>query len=484
MRSRDLALHLLNKPDDDPAAVCLDGSPGGFYFASASVATDSNKWVIHLEGGGWCYTPAQCFWRAGHQSTGSSRSWSKTARAGRLTDDVAARNPDFHGFNHVRVMYCDGGSFSGDTTIPYTSRSGREGRLHFRGRRILAAVLRRLASASFGLAAGAEVLLTGCSAGGLAALLQADYVRSLLPGAVAKYKVAPCSGFFQAHGNARGTPVWESQMQGVALMQNLSQYSPSACLSTMPEQHQWRCVLPSYALRFVQAPVFLLDSVLDSWQLACILHSLPIVDPHAEVHFTSQCKKVPERIAYVKKNWVPDFCEAVITSQAVTNRRNGVFITSIRSHCPQWVQQGVWTKYLLSPLDASKRKEQSAPMSMQQALGQWWREDSMLRSPGEGNPHVYIPPECSQAQPHYRSGTNAHQRGLNASALAAEPALDVLQAHHGYQIRDRFNSDTAIFHTFNWFLGMVAVLVALLVVLNLFTARSMRLLQQRLWQFC
>jgi O-palmitoleoyl-L-serine hydrolase len=38
------------------------------------------------------------------------------------------------------------------------------------------------------------VLLTGCSAGGLATYLHADYVASIVPASVTKYRVAPISG--------------------------------------------------------------------------------------------------------------------------------------------------------------------------------------------------------------------------------------------------------------------------------------------------
>ena len=36
----------------DSTALCLDGSPAAFYMRSGSQA-NANKWIIHLEGGGW-----------------------------------------------------------------------------------------------------------------------------------------------------------------------------------------------------------------------------------------------------------------------------------------------------------------------------------------------------------------------------------------------------------------------------------------------
>ena len=52
--------------------------------------------------------------------------------------------------------------------------------LYFRGKRIVRAVLLDLLR-SRGMDGGTEVVLSGCSAGGLAVYLQADYVASFLP---------------------------------------------------------------------------------------------------------------------------------------------------------------------------------------------------------------------------------------------------------------------------------------------------------------
>jgi len=43
-----------------PNAVCLDGSPAGFYFRKGH-GDGAARWYIHHEGGGWCQmeTPVQ-----------------------------------------------------------------------------------------------------------------------------------------------------------------------------------------------------------------------------------------------------------------------------------------------------------------------------------------------------------------------------------------------------------------------------------------
>ena len=43
-------------------AACLDGSPYGFYFVPSE--TNSTRWTINIQGGGWCYDEQKCLQRA------------------------------------------------------------------------------------------------------------------------------------------------------------------------------------------------------------------------------------------------------------------------------------------------------------------------------------------------------------------------------------------------------------------------------------
>ena len=63
--------------------------------------------------------------------------------------------------------------------------------LHFKGFLILQAILDSLMTK--GLSKADEVILTGCSAGGLATYLHADYVASVIPQS-AKYHAIPDAG--------------------------------------------------------------------------------------------------------------------------------------------------------------------------------------------------------------------------------------------------------------------------------------------------
>jgi hypothetical protein len=141
-------------------AVCLDGSPPAYWYqpprmstrsgggsTSRPAATDNVSWLIHLDGGAWCYDERDCAGRA-RSEKGSSKSlkrryWPYSG----LLDGNAAVNPTFAGFHRVNLAYCDGSSFTGDRAEPVVTASGEK--LYFRGRgkRVLSLLLDELLAA-------------------------------------------------------------------------------------------------------------------------------------------------------------------------------------------------------------------------------------------------------------------------------------------------------------------------------------------------
>ena len=75
-----------------------------------------NKWIIHLEGGGWCYDEDECVSRS-KTTFGSSVNWPETYTYSGLLSDDCTDNPYFCGWSMVYVAYCDGASFSGNVYV-------------------------------------------------------------------------------------------------------------------------------------------------------------------------------------------------------------------------------------------------------------------------------------------------------------------------------------------------------------------------------
>lgn len=77
-----------------------------------------SRWVIRLEGGGWCSDLASCDQRImrlpGLMSSQQNPATLSTYSVyGVLSADPAA-NPYMHNWNHVSVIYCSSDSFLGD----------------------------------------------------------------------------------------------------------------------------------------------------------------------------------------------------------------------------------------------------------------------------------------------------------------------------------------------------------------------------------
>ncbi|GMP63630.1 hypothetical protein CsSME_00025243 [Camellia sinensis var. sinensis] len=137
-------------------AVCLDGTLPGYHF-HRGYDSGANSWLIQLEGGGWCNAIRSCVYRKTTRR-GSSIFMEKQIPFTGILSNKAEENPDFFNWNRVKVRYCDGASFAGDS-------DDKAAQLEFRGQRIWSAAMEDLMSR--GMSNADQALLSGCSAGGL-----------------------------------------------------------------------------------------------------------------------------------------------------------------------------------------------------------------------------------------------------------------------------------------------------------------------------
>lgn len=179
-------------------AYCLDGTVPGFWYQAANSAATARSWLIFLDGGAWCYDQHSCESRArGFKGSTSSAPKSFWPYAGPM-DENDAVNPGFASFHRLHLHYCDGASFAGDRATPITIADGKL--LYLRGRRVFAAQI--AAALELGLQDADEVLFAGGSAGGIAAMHAAPWLRAELPRA-RRFKVMILSGYFLEQRSAR-----------------------------------------------------------------------------------------------------------------------------------------------------------------------------------------------------------------------------------------------------------------------------------------
>ena len=255
-------------------AVCLDGSAPGYHIQQTK-ATDPERWTMHLQGGGWCTSVQDCFGRS-NAALGSSKSYKTDmdqilagydgGAHGVFSSDPAV-NPDFHNHTKAYIRYCDGASFAGNLDAPVTAPGKGKRYIHFRGRRVLDAVLDSLIAAGLGKAK--LFIVNGCSAGGLAVYLHLDYIASRLPG-VRVVGVPEC-GLFMDETHWDGTPGYTPTYRSVAQMQNVSGGVNAACVASMAKGEEWKCFMAQYTLPHITTPHYIVNSFYDAWQWGAVL---------------------------------------------------------------------------------------------------------------------------------------------------------------------------------------------------------------------
>ena len=253
-------------------AVCIDGSIPGYYFRQGE-GSETNKWIIHLHGGAWCYDPETCF-RRSHSILGSTKNWSAENITNFFQGILSKNriiNPWFSDWNVVVQSYCDGGLFSGRRKEPLVYR-GRK--LYFRGRQILKAMVESLKRRN--IANASDIVLSGTSAGGLAVLLQGDYLRHKLPKTAAVRGLVD-AGFFLDSETEGGPKVIGNQFRGLYSLQNPK--LRKKCESGRENSTRYQCLFPQYTVEHTKLPIFFVNALYDHWQLSelqklpCIYHN-------------------------------------------------------------------------------------------------------------------------------------------------------------------------------------------------------------------
>lgn len=299
------------------SAVCLDGTPGMYYHRSGT-GSGANKWYIHQEGGGWCESLDSCLTRSKtHLGSSSTYTSTMSQSSGYFSTDPTV-NPLMYNWNSVFFRYCDGGSFAGSNAST-TKHLGAT--LHWRGRHVLNAGISDMLSAR-GLAKATDVVVSGCSAGGLATFLHCDHWAARIKtegSAGTKVVCMPDSGLFLDH---EGPPKYHSGMTWVFHQMNASSGVNDACVAN--EVPQSNCMFAEHTMKYIQTPTFPLQSEYDSWQTANDLGS-----------------KDAGLINQYGANLT-----ALVHQNLLNQPQHGIFLDSCHHHCGGWGQyhQGNFTQ--------------------------------------------------------------------------------------------------------------------------------------------
>ncbi|XLR50253.1 hypothetical protein S83_000925 [Arachis hypogaea] len=355
-------------------AVCLDGSPPAYHFDKGS-GEGVNSWIVFLEGGGWCNDVSTCLQRKDTRLGSSKQMDTQSGFYGILNNQqvynpgwyiqsytthihihivlcyVMHLFPDFYNWNRIKIRYCDGSSFTGDVEEVDPINN-----LHFRGARIFEAVIKHLLAK--GMENAENAILSGCSAGGLAAILNCDRFKSFLPNG-ARVKCVPDAGYFIHVPDVSGTKHIENFYKGVVETHGSAKYLSKSCTS---KYGAGLCFFPQYVAQDIATPIFVVNAAYDSWQIRNIL--VPgMADPHGS---WKNCKEnlsncTPDELDAVQ-GFREDFIKAL--SGVQNSPSKGMFIDSCYIHCQTGMQE-LW----FNP-DAP----QLANTTIAKAVGDWFYE--------------------------------------------------------------------------------------------------------------
>ncbi len=196
-------------------SVCNDGTPAIMYIRPANAHYDrgcetseenpyfqeSNKWVIHFQGGGGCRDNDDCWarWCGDEINARAGRMSSLgTPEAASKNSGIFSRNPNsyFSDWNHVFLFYCSSDNWIGSTAQSLTTPGGVSYSIDFRGEDIVNDVFDTLLSGPTqadsypaetyydtplpSLADAEVVVLSGDSAGGVGLRHHVDKLTTLL----------------------------------------------------------------------------------------------------------------------------------------------------------------------------------------------------------------------------------------------------------------------------------------------------------------
>jgi hypothetical protein len=184
-----------------------------------------------------------------------------------------------YNWNHVFMRYCDGGSFSGSNA---TAEVYKGTTLHWRGRHVREAIASHLFEEQ-SLAKATDLVVSGCSAGGLATFLHTDQwcdaLHKVNPSA--KCVGLPDSGFFLDYqdpsvscsplvqpllgrtidGDYHCGLKWTYNIQNATA--GINQDCVAAHAATSDE---WKCMFAEHSADHIRSPMFAMQSQYDSWQ--------------------------------------------------------------------------------------------------------------------------------------------------------------------------------------------------------------------------
>ncbi|CAO2838830.1 unnamed protein product [Amaranthus hypochondriacus] len=337
-------------------AYCLDGSLPAYHI-SRGFGSGASNWILQFEGGGWCNDVESCLERS-ITRRGSTHYMTKVEIFNGILSNNISQNPDFYNWNRIKLRYCDGASFAGNSKFDNGTSL-----MYFRGQKIWQAIIFDLLPK--GLANAEKALLSGCSAGGLATFLHCDSFTKFLP-RNATVKCLSDAGFFMDIPDIANENTSRTFYNNLITLQGVEQNLDKNCTSTLEDPKL--CFFPQHLLGFIKTPFFILNTAYDVYQLNHILVP-PSADPRG---LWNHCKLNISTCTPPQIQTLQDFRQNMfeaLYSFYKHSTSGGMFINSCFAHC----QSEGWNTWLAedSPIVHNK--------TIAEAVGDWYFERNVTK---------------------------------------------------------------------------------------------------------
>jgi O-palmitoleoyl-L-serine hydrolase len=203
-------------------------------------------------------------------------------------------------------------------------------KIFFRGRAILNGIIEMLLK-GHGMDAATDVVLAGTSAGGLAVILTADHVGSVLPSTI-KFRALPGAGLFMSGvKNINGVLAYQKNYAWVFKAQNASGGVNQNCIPSTPSGYEFRCFLAPYALPYVSTPMYLINALQDRWQ------AINILGTTCNPTVAGNCTAAELTALSGLRSAMID----AVTQPILNNPANGAFLPNCWTHCLEDTDMGL-----------------------------------------------------------------------------------------------------------------------------------------------
>ena len=229
---------------------------------------------------------------------------------------------------------------------------------------------------SQGLGEATDLVLAGCSAGGLAVYLHVDRWREALAAKAAALGRSASSvnvvgladsGFFLRGGkpgpSAAGAATdcdYEARMRFLFSELNAAAAVPAACAAAAAPGESYKCMFAEHLLPHVRTPVFTLQSVSDGWQLEWIACNATAGTLDAKLHRSSVLAAIERALGVVD------------ASPSGAGPIHGAFIDGCQHHCHCYndivigntTQVQAFQRFYIAVTTAEGRRGNGAPYSL------------------------------------------------------------------------------------------------------------------------